>query len=131
MLFDTPTPAEALTRQVLYALIGGLLVLTGVFPDERSGYARAMSRRVPRRLGHISYGVFCLHLVVLHFVYWATPYTMFEGNDLLPVLGLTLLITLPLAELLYRFVELPAMRLRHLGSATARKTPPSATTLRS
>lgn len=131
MLFDPPTAAEALTRQVLYAFIGGLIVLTGVFPDERSRYARVMSRRLPRRLGHISYGVFCLHLVVLHFVYWATPFTMFEGTDLFPVLGLTLLITLPLAELLYRFVEVPAMRLRHLGSATARKTPPSATTLNS
>ena len=131
MLFDTPTPAEALTRQVLYAAIGGLIVLTGVFPDPASGYARVMSHRLPRRLGHISYGVFCLHLVVLHFVYWATPYTMFEGNDLLPVLALTLLITLPLAELLYRFVEVPVMRLRHLGAPTARNSPPSATTLRS
>ena len=34
------------------------------------------------------------------------------------MLGLTLLITVPLAELLYRFVESPFMRLRHLGSAT-------------
>ena len=131
MLFDLPTPAEALTRQVLYALIGGVLVLTGVFADPASGYARLMSRRLVRRLGHISYAVFCLHLVVLHLVYWATPYTMFEGNDLVPVLALTLVITVPLAELAYRFVETPAMRLRHVGSATPSSTPPSATTLNS
>lgn len=128
MIFDPSTPAENLTRQVLYTSVGALLVLTGVFADPRSGYARVMSHRWARRLGHISYGIFCLHLVVLHFVYWATPYAMFEGNDLFPVLGLTLLITVPLAELLYRFVESPFMRLRHLGSATPSKTPQSATT---
>lgn len=131
MLFDSPTPAEALTRQTLYALIGGLLVLTGVFTDPDSGYARVMSTRLLRRLGHISYGVFCIHLVVLHFVYWVTPFEMFVGNDIVPVLGMTLLISLPLAELIYRFVERPAMRLRHLGSATASTTPVKATTHKS
>ena len=128
MLFEPSTPAEALTRQTLYALIGILLVLTGVFADPRSGYARVMSNRLLRRLGHISFGVFCIHLVVLHFVYWVTPYEKFIGNDLLPVLGLTLVISLPLAELIYRFVEVPAMRLRHVGSATPRTTPARATT---
>lgn len=129
-LFEPPTAGEALTRQVLYAVIGVLLVLTGVFNDHESRYTRVMSARIPRRLGHISYGVFCIHLVVLHFVYWITPYEHFDGGsgDLLPVLALTLLITLPLAELIYRFVETPALRLRHVGSATPSSTPPRATT---
>ncbi|QIK76294.1 acyltransferase family protein [Nocardioides piscis] len=130
-LFDPSTPGEALTRQTLYALIGVLLVLTGVFSDPDSTYARVMSTRLARRLGHISFGVFCIHLVVLHFVYWATPYVKFEGNHLWPVLGLTLLITLPLAELIYRLVERPSMRLRHVGSATARTTPVRAATHKS
>lgn len=118
-----PSEAEALTKQVLYAAIGAVLVITGVFNDPRSRYTLAMSRPLPRHLGHISYSVFCVHLVVLHFVMWVTPYELFVGTNGPQVLGLTLLITLPLAELLYRFVEVPAMRLRGLGrpaSETAR-----------
>ena len=81
--------------------------------------SRDRPRPLPRHLGHISYSVFCLHLVVLHFVMWVTPYDLFIGSNGPQVVGLTLLITLPLAELLYRFVELPAMRLRGLGRPTA------------
>ena len=101
-----PTEAEALTKQVLYALIGALLVVTGVFNDPGSRYSRAMSRPLPRHLGHISYSVFCIHLVVLHFVMWVTP-TGSSSAQRPQVVGLTLLITLPLAELLYRFVRCP------------------------
>jgi peptidoglycan/LPS O-acetylase OafA/YrhL len=122
-----PTAGEALTKQVLYALIGALLVLTGVFNDADSNYTRVMSQRFLRRLGHISYAVFCLHLVVLHFVMWVTPYELFIGTNGPQILGLTLLITLPLAELLYRFVELPAMRLRNLGRPTEPTAMPKAT----
>lgn len=124
-----PTTAEALTKQLIYAAIGALLVVTGVFNDPGSRYTRVMSHPVPRHLGHISYSVFCIHLVVLHFVMWVTPYDLFIGTNGPQVLALTLLITLPLAELLYRFVELPAMRLRRVGrpaddtaSTTARTT---------
>ena len=112
-----PTAAEALTKQVLYAAIGAVLITSGAFNDPGSRYSRAMSRPLPRHLGHISYSVFCVHLVVLHFVMWVTPYDLFVGTNGPQVVGLTLLITVPLAELLYRFVELPAMRLRSLGRA--------------
>ena len=130
-MLAAPTVGQALTKQVLYALIGGLLVLTGVFNDRDSNYTRIMSRRLLRRLGHISYGVFCLHLVVLHFVMWVTPYELFIGTNGPQVLGLTLLITLPLAELLYRLVELPAMRLRNIGRPAAPTAKPRATAARS
>ena len=45
-----------------------LLVLTGVFARPTGRYARVMSHPVLRHLGHISYGIFCLHLPVLHLV---------------------------------------------------------------
>jgi peptidoglycan/LPS O-acetylase OafA/YrhL len=130
-MLAAPTAGQALTKQVLYALIGGLLVLTGVFNDPDSNYTRIMSRRLLRRLGHISYGVFCLHLVVLHYVMWVTPYELFIGTNGPQVLALTLLITLPLAELLYRLVELPAMRLRNLGRPAAPTARPRARATRS
>lgn len=120
MLAD-PSPEQALTKQVLYTFIGALLVVTGVFNDPSSRYSRFMSHPLPRRLGHISYGVFCLHLVVLHFVLWVTPYEIFVGTNGPQILVLTLLITLPLSELLYRFIESPAMRLRNIGRRERRE----------
>jgi peptidoglycan/LPS O-acetylase OafA/YrhL len=130
-MLAVPTDAQSLTKQVLYALIGALLVVTGVFNAAGSGYTRVMSGRVLRRLGHISYAVFCLHLVVLHFVMWVTPYEIFVGSNGPQVLGLTLLITLPLAELLYRLVERPAMRLRNVGRSTPAATRATAKAVRS
>ncbi|WP_165807255.1 acyltransferase family protein [Nocardioides currus] len=130
-MLAAPTVGQALTKQVLYALIGALLVVTGVFNDRNSTYTRIMSRPLLRHLGHISYGVFCLHLVVLHFVMWITPYELFIGTNGPQILGLTLLITLPLAELLYRLVELPAMRLRNVGRRAEPTARPSASSTRS
>lgn len=117
--FGIPTPAEALTRRILFGLVGVLIVLTGVFARSGSSYERSMASPVLRRLGLISYSVFCLHLVVLHFVYWITPYTMFEGHDFWPVLAMTLVLTLVVSELSYRLVEMPAMRLRNLGRTSS------------
>ncbi len=111
------TAAEAwqtVTKNLLYAAIGGLVVLPGAVPRSESIYERVMSARVPRRLGHISYGIFCLHLPVLHLVMWLGGYDLFTGN-LLPILALTLVGSLLAAELLHRLVEMPFMRLKNLG----------------
>lgn len=112
-MFDAPSPGESLAKCVLYGLVGLLLVLTGVFVDE-SGTTRAvLGHPVVRRLGWISYGIFCLHLPVLHLVMWATPWELFGGN----FAGLWLLTTagaLLAAELAYRLVERPAQRGRRL-----------------
>ena len=73
-------------------------------------YSRAMGHPVGRRLGWISYGVFCLHLLVLHFVIWATGWPLFSGRGIaiwLLAVGLSLVA----AELGYRLVERPALRL--------------------
>lgn len=120
-LLVAPSPSEALTKNLLYAAIGGLLVFTGVFTSSGSRYARLMSHPVPRHLGHISYGVFCIHLPVLHFVMWLTGYALFDGHAL-QIFGLTLLLSLLAAEGLYRLVELPAMRLRTLGQRPSAPT---------
>lgn len=108
-LLTAPTNAEAVTKNLLYAVIGGLLVASAVFNDASSGYMRVMCANWARHLGHISYGVFCIHLPVLHFVMWATGFELFQGN-LLPILALTTALSLLLAEVLYRCVELPFMR---------------------
>lgn len=112
-MFDAPTPGQSLTKSVIYALVGVLLVLTGVFAGERGLTGLLLGHPVARRLGWISYGVFCLHLPVLHLVMWATPWELFGGH----FVGLWLLTSLGAvvaAELVYRLVERPAQRGRRL-----------------
>ena len=79
-MLAAPTPAQSLTKHLLYAAVGFLIVLTGVFNDPRSRYTRCVGHPWGRRLGWISYGIFCLHLPVLHFVMWATGWTLFAGR---------------------------------------------------
>jgi peptidoglycan/LPS O-acetylase OafA/YrhL len=108
------TAEEALTKNLLYAAIGTIVVLPGIFAAPGGRYSRLMSHPVPRHLGHISYGIFLVHMGIIHFVAWVTGYPLFGGN--LPQLWLlTLLLSLVASEALYRVVELPAMRLRGLG----------------
>lgn len=122
-LLYASTNVESLTKNLLYAAIGGLIVLTGLRPTNGSGYARLMSARLPRRLGHISYSVFCLHLPILYLVVEVTGYGVFQGHGW-EIWGLTLVLTLVASEVLYRLVELPAMRLRNVRRPGSR-TPPT------
>lgn len=107
-----PTLSQDLTKNVLYSVIGGLVVLTGVFAVPSSGYARAMSWAPARHLGHISYGIFCIHMVVL--LAWSFPLAgvdEFTGHGL-RVWVVTVVVSLIASELLYRLVERPAMNLK-------------------
>ena len=105
-----PTDAEAVVKNLLYAAIGGLLVLAGAFTGPDQGLTRLMSASWARHLGHISYGVFCLHLPILHLVMWVTGFQLFAGN-FVTVLVLTTVLSVMAAEVAYRAVELPFMRL--------------------
>lgn len=122
-LLVAPTDSEAVTKNLIYAVIGGLLVFSGVFTSQRSLYGRVMSARWLRHLGHISYGIFCIHLPILHLVMWSTGFPLFGGR-LIEIFLLTLALSILAAELIYRFIELPSMRLRNLG----RSKRPEATT---
>jgi peptidoglycan/LPS O-acetylase OafA/YrhL len=107
---DPATYGEAVTKNLLYAAVGGVLVFAGAFCRSGTGYTRIMHSRLARHLGHISYSVFCIHLPVLHLVMWLTGYPLFQGH-LLEVLALTTALSLLAAEALYRVVERPFMRL--------------------
>ncbi|WP_164775193.1 acyltransferase family protein [Nocardioides pantholopis] len=110
-MFDAPSPAEALAKNVLYAAIGFLVVVTGVFTVSGGRYAQTLSHLAARRLGWISYGIFCLHLPVLHLVMWSTGWPLFQGRGL-QIWLLTVLISVAAAEVAYRVVERPALRLK-------------------
>lgn len=113
-LLFAPTTAESLVKNVLYGLIGGLLVLTGIYGHPAARYHRLLSAPLPRRLGQISYSTFCIHLTVLYLVWELTGWQEFHGHGL-AVWTLTLVGSLIASELLYRFVEKPGMRLKDLG----------------
>jgi len=128
VLFVAGTPSETLLKNLVYSVIGGLIVLSGVFADPQRGYGRLMSHPVCRHLGQISYGIFCLHLSIISLVLWSTDYRLF-GGDGLEVWALTLVISIAAAEVLYRVVERPALRLgrtrpsssSHTQTATAER----------
>ncbi len=127
-----PTLGEAMTKNLLYAITAGLLILPAVFADPGGRFIRVMSTPFLRHLGHISYGVFCVHLVILELVARWRGIELFEGRTV-ELFATTLVISLAVSEVLYRLVERPAMRLRNLGmppgvSSTDSKTPKAAAT---
>ncbi|HXH79145.1 acyltransferase [Nocardioides sp.] len=125
VMFQVGTHGQVLTKQFLYAIVGTLIVMTGIFGS--SGvYARVMSSRLLRHLGHISYGIFCVHLVVLSLIYRFTDYEFFAG-DTLKIWPMALLLSIVAAEILYRVVELPGVRLGQRGTPKSAATQPAAT----
>lgn len=117
-LLVPPTLGEAVTKNLLYAVIAGLIILPGIFAAPSGRYIRTASWPVFRHLGHISYSVFCIHLVVLECVMRWTGYEVFAGHGW-QIFVLTLAASLVISEVLYRFVELPFMRLKNLGRGPA------------
>jgi peptidoglycan/LPS O-acetylase OafA/YrhL len=113
-LLFVATPAESLTKHLLYALVGGLVVITGIFSEPHGRYTEIMSIRPLRHLGHISYSTFCIHLPVLHLIMSITGYALFAGHGL-EIWVLTVVASLLASELLYRLVERPFMRLKDAG----------------
>ena len=123
---------EALTKNLLYAVTAGLLILPAVFADPRGLFIRVMSTRFLRHLGHISYGIFCVHLVILELVARWRGIDLFEGRTT-ELFILTLVITVVVAEGLYWLVERPVMRLKNRrtsrrGRSTDSKTPSASAT---
>lgn len=110
-IFVPATPAQLMTKMMLYAAIGGLIVLGTAFADERGRYARVMAAPAMRHLGHISYGVFCIHILVLHLISHVTDWVQFGGFGW-QRLAVTLMISVAAAEVLHFGLERPLQRLR-------------------
>ncbi len=105
------TLAEAVAKNLLYAAIGGLVLLPAIYADLARPFGRVMSHPLLRHVGHISYGIFCVHLVLLELIADWGDFDLFRGNGLV-LFALTLASSLLVSEALYRGVELPAARLR-------------------
>jgi peptidoglycan/LPS O-acetylase OafA/YrhL len=125
-LLFVATPGQSLGKHLLYAVVGGLVVLTGVFSPPDGRYARLMSMPPLRHLGLISFSTFCIHLPVLRLVMAVTGYDLFDGHGL-QIWALTLVLSLVASEALYRLVERPGMRLKDLGRRTGGRWPGQST----
>jgi peptidoglycan/LPS O-acetylase OafA/YrhL len=109
-----PTEGEALTRNLLYAAASALMILPAIHVETtRTRLARWLAVRPLRHLGHISYGIFCVHMLLLELIAEWGDFGLFEGRGPLLFVLVTLASVL-VAEVLYRAVELPFMRLRDL-----------------
>ena len=120
-LLFVATAGQSLTKHLLYALVGGLVVVTGVFGPPDGRYARLMSVPLLRHLGHISFSTFCIHLPMLQVVLAVTGYRLFAGHGP-QIWTLTLVLSLLASEILYRLVEKPGMRLKDLCRPTGPST---------
>ena len=116
-LLSPSTSGQLVTKIVLYAVIGGLIVLPAA-SAETGRFARVVSHPVGRHLGHVSYPLFCVHLVVLELIDQLTPWEPFTGGSW-TIFAVTLLVSLALAELLHRFVEVPCLRLRRRSTSSS------------
>jgi peptidoglycan/LPS O-acetylase OafA/YrhL len=120
VLLEPGTVGQSVTKTLLYAVIGLLVVAAGVWSPATGVFRRTASARALRHLGHVSYSIFCTHLIVLALLQERLDYELFSGR--FPLMWvLTLAITLAVSELTYWLVERPGMSLarRGRGAVTA------------
>lgn len=122
LILTPPTDAESLTKNLLYAGVGALVVLPAVLRDTPAvptTFDRLLLHPVSRHLGHTSYGLFCLNVPVLHLVIALTSWELFTA-PFWPLWLVTVAVTLVAAELTYRLVERPTLRLKALRPLSRR-----------
>lgn len=112
---DPAVAGEAAFKNLAYAVFGLLVVLPCVAAlreKDDPPAVKALSGRVGSFLGDISYGIFAYHLLILELVGPLVGHENFTGGFwrlLLP----TLVVTIPVAWLSYRFIERPIMAWGH------------------
>ncbi len=126
-LLIAPTTGEALARHIAYGVIAALVIAPSALGPDDTATARLLSHRFVRHVGHLSYSLFCCHMIVLYVLAPRMGLDLF--NSSWPVLFAAILsISLVISEALYRFVELPFMRFkRGVSPKTTQSTAPSDT----
>jgi peptidoglycan/LPS O-acetylase OafA/YrhL len=102
------TAGAAVTKEVLYAAAATLLVLAALVAGPRTRVARVLGSRPARWCGHVSYGVFLCHLLVLDAVRSVLGVPVFGGHAL-TVAVLTVAASLAIAGLSWRLFERPLL----------------------
>ena len=106
------TPGQVMGRQVLYGLIGLLVVAPGVFGPQEVGPTRRLLRSRPMALtGLASYGIYLTHNAVID-EYLLHAHRRVLHTPVGPLLAITVVGTAVVSVLVYRLVERPALRLK-------------------
>jgi peptidoglycan/LPS O-acetylase OafA/YrhL len=119
------TPGEEIVRHVLYLAVGVLVIVPAAFGSPESRYVRFLAAPLPRHLGHISYSMFLVHMALIQAVMKVFGLQQFGGHFVL-ILVLTLVSSIAVSEVLYRFVERPFVRLSRGRPSPASTTPSAA-----
>lgn len=126
---EIPTTTEALVKNLLYTAFAVLVVIPGAFGDPDSPTLRTIAWSPLRYLGRISYGLFCIHLLVLYAVFKGRGIEFFAGH-FAEILVLTTIGSIAVAALIHVAVETPVDRLRRFGRPkTEAATTPHATAI--
>jgi peptidoglycan/LPS O-acetylase OafA/YrhL len=114
-LLTPPTGWEAFFKVCLYGATAAFLMIPLVFGPERHGRARRWAYSpLLVWLGDISYGIFCLHLLVLEGVFGFFDIAIFRGQFGF-VFMTTVVATVALAAASYRWVERPLLGFKNAG----------------
>ncbi len=114
-LLQLPSAGAAIAKNLLYGAAAAGLVLPLVLGSAGGGWIRKLlSHPVANYLGELSYGMFCVHLIIIELVYSGLDVKLFEGRFGVVWL-LTMAATTAVAALVYRYVESPLRRFRSVG----------------
>ena len=106
------TPLQVMGRQVLYGMVGLLVVAPGVFGHQDAGAARRWLRTRPMALaGLVSYGIYLVHNAVID-EYLIHAHRRVLHAPVVPLLAVTVAGTAAASTVVYWVVERPALRLK-------------------
>ena len=114
-----PTVGQAVAKELLYALLAGLLLLATARGPSDARWTAVAESPVNRFVGDISYGVFLWHVLVLQLIYLASGWTLFTGHFsavLFAVVVFSVLVAWASATL----VEQPVLRRVHRRTRSPR-----------
>lgn len=119
-----PSAAQAMSKEVLYAVIAGLLLTAATHPGGDERWARLAVNPVNRWLGRISYGVFLWQVLVLQVIYLLLDRAPLSG-PFGSVAFATVVFSCLLGAASAQLIERPAIRWAH--RRTARSPQPART----
>lgn len=125
---QSPTPAQAVVKELLYTAIAGLLVLAATSPVRGAVARAAAGSPAARWLGDASYPVFLWHVLALQVVYLVTSRGLFTGAFTTTLVAVTAL-SVVVARMSVSLVERPVLARAHqrTRSAAAEDTVPAGT----
>ena len=109
-------------RQVLYGLFGFFLLLPAVFGNQQTGLVRRLLKSRPLALiGLVSYGIYLWHqLVIRQLQRWVHSWHELHSPFLL-LLVTTVVVTIVISTVSYRFIERPGIAVGHRQLRRARE----------